>query len=177
MRPLAFLTGRWETLVRWSIETHRLVGGPIEVRGKARFSWREGGRFLRYEMGPSTWIIGRDESSGECSDLFGDERKAARVYRMTYGRSLWRMWRGAQGFHRRFEGKVGDHGRRIRGRWERFSDGRHWVYDFDLTFTKLGGPSRDGSPKLRDRGVSPSLLATPLDGTFGTSAQTRYAAD
>jgi hypothetical protein len=133
LRPLA---GTWRTVLRWSEETHKLVGGPKELLGKARFQWLEGGRFLHYEFGPSHWIIGGDDASSEYCVLYSDDREVARVYRMTWAGGVWRIWREAPGFHQRFEGRLQNRGRTIRAHWERSSDGATWAHDFDLTFTR-----------------------------------------
>jgi hypothetical protein len=137
LKPLAHLAGKWDTVLRWSEETHKLVGGPGEVAGEARFAWLEGGRFLHYRFGPSDWIIGRDESSPEYSILYSDDRGVSRVYRMTLGRGVWRIWRNAPGFYQRFEGRFADKDNTIHAHWERSTRGRSWIHDFDLTFRKI----------------------------------------
>lgn len=96
----------------------------------------ERGRFLHYQFGPSHWIIGRDDSESEYRVLYSDDREVSRVYEMTFGRGIWRIWRDAPGFHQRFEGKISNRGRTIRAHWDRSADGKSWVHDFDLTFTK-----------------------------------------
>ncbi|MGC2035103.1 MAG: hypothetical protein WA761_06640 [Thermoplasmata archaeon] len=137
LKPLVVLEGRWRTVLRWSNETHKLVGGPLEVSGEAKFTWLEDGGFLRYGFGPSQWIIGRDDASDEYCVLYSDDREYSRVYRMTFKRGVWRIWRAAPGFHQRFEGRLRDKGRTIQAFWERSSDGKRWVHDFDLTFKKI----------------------------------------
>jgi len=97
--------------------------------------------FLHYEIGPSQWIIGRDESSASFCVLYSDDRRVSRIYQMTMTRGVWRMRRDAPGFYQRFEGRFANKNRTIRDFWERSTDGRHWVHDFDLTFTKLSSRS------------------------------------
>jgi hypothetical protein len=46
LKPLEVLTGRWTMEIRWSPKTHKFVGGPVSVRGTARFEWIEDGQFL-----------------------------------------------------------------------------------------------------------------------------------
>jgi hypothetical protein len=140
LKPLRPLVGIWDTVLRWSEGTHRLVGGPVEVPGVARFEWLEGGSFLHYEFGPSHWVIGKDDSTSEFTVLYGDDRGVSRVYRMTFARGAWKIWRSAPGFHQRFVGRLASDGRSIQAHWERSTDGKDWVYDFDLRFTKR--PSR-----------------------------------
>jgi hypothetical protein len=136
LKPLKSLAGTWKTLILWSEQTHKLVGGPSELPGEALFEWLEGGMFLHYQFGTSHWIIGRDESSSEYSVLYSDDREVSRVYRMTLGRGIWRIWRDAPGFFQRFEGRFTNRGRTIQGHWERSTDGKKWTHDFDLTYTK-----------------------------------------
>jgi hypothetical protein len=142
LKSLANLAGRWETVLRWSEETHELVGGPREIEGEAVFEWLESGRFLHYQFGPSDWIIGRDDSSPEFSILYSDDRGVSRVYRMTLARGVWRIWRNAPGFYQRFEGRFTDKGNTIRAHWERSVRGRSWIHDFDLTFRKSSPRNR-----------------------------------
>ncbi|MGA7922992.1 MAG: hypothetical protein WCA77_03350, partial [Thermoplasmata archaeon] len=68
--------------------------------------------------------------------LYSDDREVSRVYRMTLARGVWRIWRVAPGFSQRFEARFTNKGRTIRARWKRSTDGKAWVHDFDLTFTK-----------------------------------------
>jgi hypothetical protein len=136
LTPLSKLGGNWETVLRWSDDTHRLVGGPREVAGEAVFEWLEGGQFLLYRFGPSTWIIGRDDSSSEFTVLYSDDREVSRVYQMSLAQGVWRMWRSAPGFYQRFEGRFTDKAKTIKARWERSTHGKLWIHDFDLTYRK-----------------------------------------
>lgn len=136
LKPVTVLAGTWDTVIRWSEETHKLVGGPAQLSDEATFEWIERGKFLLYRFGPSRWVIGRDESSSEYCVLYSDDREVSRVYRMTFRRGVWRIWRDAPGFHQRFEGRITNRGRTIRARWDRSSDGKTWIHDFDLTYTK-----------------------------------------
>ena len=141
LKPLAVLAGTWDTVIRWSEETHKLVGGPAQLSGTATFEWMERGKFLHYEFGPSQWIIGRDESSPQYCVLYSDDRGISRFYEMTFSRGVWRIWRDAPSFHQRFEGRITNRGRTIHAHWDRSTDGRKWIRDFDLTYTKTT-PSR-----------------------------------
>ena len=106
------------------------------MAGEARFTWLEGGSFLHYQFGPSHWIIGADDNSREYAVLYGDDRRVARVYRMTLSRGTWRMWRDAPGFHQRFVGRFRDHGRTIVAKWEKSANGNEWEDDFDVMYRK-----------------------------------------
>jgi len=137
LRPLNKLIGTWNVTLKWSEETHKLVGGPKEVEAEAKISpMKEEGGFLHYQMGPAHWIIGGDESSKEFIVLYSDDRLISRVYRMSFARGVWKIWRDAPKFHQRFEGLVKSNGRRIDARWEKSEDGKIWVHDFDMTFVR-----------------------------------------
>jgi hypothetical protein len=63
LEPLA---GRWSVEIRWSPETHKLVGGPAVIRASASFVWIEHRCFLALHMGDAgspaaRSIIGRDD--------------------------------------------------------------------------------------------------------------------
>jgi len=138
LKPLEPLVGRWETVIRWSEETRRLVGGPVELKGEARFTPGEGGRFLHYQFGPSHWIIGRDDPSLEYTVLYSDDREISRVYRMTLSRGVWKIWRDSATFHQRFEAGLLRDGKRIKAYWDRSVDGKKWIHDFDIKYSKIG---------------------------------------
>lgn len=142
LRSLASLVGKWDTTIEWSEETQKLVGGPRELAGEALFEWREGGSFLHFQLGAAHWMIGRDESNPEFSALYSDDRRVSRIYRMTLSRGVWSIWRAAPGFHQRFEGRFRRRGSEIRAHWERSTDGKSWIHDFDLTFRKRETRSR-----------------------------------
>ena len=72
MRKLAPLVGRWTATIHWSEETHKLVGGPKEVEAEAQISWLGDGGTLHYQMGPSHWLIGRDETDEQYTVLYTD---------------------------------------------------------------------------------------------------------
>jgi hypothetical protein len=142
LKPLVGLSGPWNLEIRWSPKTHKLVDGPATVRGATRFEWIENGHFLVQHQGggdgppEARWLIGRDETSGEYCALYADARGVSRVYRMSLGDHVWRIWRAAPGFDQRFEGRLGADGRTIDGRWEKSADGETWEHDFALKYVK-----------------------------------------
>lgn len=123
----------------WEVEVPQF-GGP---RGAATFEWLEGGAYLRLHatapdpVPTSTWIVGRDDASETCTALYYDSRGVSRVYRMTFGGGVWKLWRDAPGFCQRFSGTLGDDGATIRGAWETSADGSSWEHDFDLNYTRV----------------------------------------
>jgi hypothetical protein len=144
LKPLEVLSGRWDVQIRWSSETHKLVGGPATVQATASFDWVEDGHFLVQHQGGSggppeaRLLIGRDDTSGEFSVLYADARGGSRVYRMTFDERIWRMWRSAPGFNQRFEGRLSGDRRTIDAHWEKSADGETWEHDFDMKYVKSG---------------------------------------
>jgi hypothetical protein len=136
MKQLLPLVGRWSVTLRWSEETHKLVGGPREVEAEAGISWLNEGGVLHYQMGPAHWFIGGDEDHREYGVLYTDQRPVSRVCRMTFARGVWRIWRDAPGFRQRFEGRLRQRGRRIEAHWDKSVNGRSWVRDFDMVFVR-----------------------------------------
>ncbi len=109
----------------------------MELKGEARFTPLEGGRFLHYEFGPSRWIIGRDEPSAEFTVLYSDDLEVSRIYIMTLSRCVWKIWRNAPKFHQRFEARLGREGGSIKACWDRSVDGKEWIHDFDIKYSKI----------------------------------------
>jgi hypothetical protein len=137
LKPLQPLVGAWHSEIRWSKETHKLVGGPELVRGRVTFEWLEDGHFLIQRMGDAArWVIGRDDTSKLDGVLYADSRGVSRLYEMSLSNSVWKIWRKARGFHQRFTGRFSHDGRTITASWKRSVDGTSWHHDFDVTFTK-----------------------------------------
>jgi hypothetical protein len=134
MRRLTPLVGNWEVTLGWSKKTHEQVGGPLDVRLEANFSWLEQGGVLHYEIGQSHWFIGGDEDVHEYPVFYTDTRPISRVYSMSFTRGVWRIWRDSPGFRQRFEGRLLDKGQRIEAHWDKAEGGRAWERDFDLSF-------------------------------------------
>jgi hypothetical protein len=68
--------------------------------------------------------------------LHYDSRGVSRVYQMSFGERVWKIWRQAPGFSQRFSGMLSDDGDSIRATWEKSRDGSDWEHDFDLIYTK-----------------------------------------
>ena len=133
LKELEALVGEWE------VEVPQFPG----PRGRAIFEWLEGGAYLRLradapDPAPSaTLIISRDESSETYTLLHYDSRGVSRVYQMSFGEGVWKMWREAPGFWQRFSGTLSDDDSSIRGAWEKSPDGSNWEHDFDLIYRKV----------------------------------------
>ena len=133
LKQLEALIGEWE------VEVPQFPG----QRGRAAFEWLEGGAYLRFhadapDPAPSaTLIISRDESSEIYTVLHYDSRGVSRVYQMSFGAGVWKIWRQAPGSSQRFSGTLSDDGRQIRANWEKSPDGSSWEHDFDLIYTKI----------------------------------------
>ena len=69
--------------------------------------------------------------------LYSDSRGVARVYAMSLGEGVWKLWRDDPSFPPRFTGTFSADGRTITGRWEKSSDGASRELDFDGTFTRV----------------------------------------
>ena len=132
LQQLEALTGEWD------VEVPQFPG----ARGRATFEWLEGGAYLRLhaeapDPAPSaTLIISRDESAEIYTVLHYDSRGVSRVYQMSFGEGVWKMWRQAPGFWQRFSGTLSPDGDSIRASWEKSPDGSSWKHDFDLIYTK-----------------------------------------
>ncbi len=123
----------------WSMESKKFAG-----RGRTTVEEFEDGKFVRLrssaEQGKfptSTWIIGADDSTEECTCLYFDSRSVRRVYYMSVSNGVWRIWRDPSEFSQRFVGHITGDGRTINGQWEFSRDGTNWEVDFDLTYRKI----------------------------------------
>ena len=123
----------------WEVEVPQFPG----QRGLATFEWLEDGAYLCFhsdapDPAPSaTLVIGRDEAAEIYTVLHYDSRGVSRVYQMTFGEGVWKIWREAPGFWQRFSGTLSDDGSSIQAAWEKSSDGSAWEHDFDLIYTKV----------------------------------------
>lgn len=149
LQNLDALVGTWDVTAT--------IDGEDMGSSQTRFFWMDGESFLVERMGddspPSvaesdwaanapdsvTMIIGLDDTNERYSALYADARDVFRVYQMTLSDGVWTLWRDAPGFSQRFRGTFSEDGNTISGRWEASSDGEHWEYDFDLTYTKVTG--------------------------------------
>jgi hypothetical protein len=137
LQPLAVLVGDWST-----VGSHPLIPDTT-LHGRSSFEWLEGGAFLIMhseidEPGiPSAIaIFGGDDSTGEISMLYFDERGVSRRYEVAMDGNVLRWWRNAPGFSQRFTCTLSGDGRTIVGTGELSRDGISWEPDLDLTYTR-----------------------------------------
>ena len=137
LAPLSVLVGTWNT-----VGTHPLVPGTT-FHGRTSFDWLEGGAFLimhsqidEPQIPSGIAIFGSDDTTGECSMLYFDERGVSRTYEVTLRDNVWRWWRNAPGFSQRFTGVIAADGRTIVSRGELSRDGKSWEPDLELTYTR-----------------------------------------
>jgi uncharacterized protein YndB with AHSA1/START domain len=136
LKKLAVLAGDWNV---------EAIIGEFKQVGRARFEWVEGGAFLKehWDFAPSelppaaTWIIGSDESSEDYSVLYYDSRSVARVLHMRMKEGTWKLWRDDPKFSQRLTGKFSPDGNTIQVYLEKSFDGKQWVHDFDLKYTRV----------------------------------------
>ncbi len=137
LEPLSVLVGTWNT-----VGTHPLVPGKT-FHGRTSFDWLEGGAFLimhsqidEPEIPSGIAVFGCDDTTGECSMLYFDERAVSRKYEVSLRDNLWKWWRDAPGFSQRFTGAIAADGRTIHSTGELSRDGANWEPDLQLTYTR-----------------------------------------
>jgi hypothetical protein len=138
---------RLEALVgRWSLEAGPPGGPPWPGEAWVTFEWLEGRTFLiqRWnvdlpEAPDGIAIIGAGDEPDAFRQHYFDSRGVHRVYEMTLGDGVWKLWRDSTDpFPQRFTGTFSDDGDTITGRWEKAEDGTNWSIDFDLTHQRTG---------------------------------------
>jgi hypothetical protein len=144
IRRLAALIGEWRMEATFNEIPATDVGGSV------LFEWLPGERFLveRWEVlvpeaPDGIAIIGADpENHGNFLQHYFDSRGVARVYKMSFGEGIWKLWRDSPDFSpldfwQRYVGSLSDDGNTISGAWEICHDGATWEHDFDLTYTRV----------------------------------------
>ncbi|MEP7066872.1 MAG: hypothetical protein ABI889_12615 [Gemmatimonadota bacterium] len=137
LQPLGVLIGAWNT-----VGTHPLVPGKT-FHGRTTFDWMEGGAFLimrsqidEPEIPSGVAIFGTDDTTGECSMLYFDERGVSRRYESSVANGVWKWWRNDPKFSQRFTGRISADGRTIESGGELSRDGGKWEKDLQLTYTR-----------------------------------------
>jgi hypothetical protein len=123
----------------WSMET-----AFSEARGRTVFAWILDGQYLEQraeiphpDAPDGIMIIDHDAERDAFRQHYFDSRGVTRVYEMTIGQGVWKLWRDAPGFNQRFTGAFSQDGLTIHGAWEMSADGSTWAHDFDLTYRKV----------------------------------------
>jgi hypothetical protein len=137
LQLLNVLVGTWTTT-----GTHSLLPGKV-FHGRTTFTWIEGGAFLAMhsqidepEIPSGIAIFGTDDTTGECSMLYFDERDVSRRYETRVEGAEWRWWRNASDFSQRFVGTISVDGRTIVSRGEYSRNGGPWESDLALTYRR-----------------------------------------
>ncbi|MFL5563226.1 MAG: hypothetical protein ACJ79K_17300 [Gemmatimonadaceae bacterium] len=137
LAPLGALVGTWNT-----VGTHAMIPGKT-FHGRTSFAWLDGGAFLimrtqidEPEIPSGIAIIGTDDTTGEWSMLYFDERGVSRLYEFGVRDNVWRWWRTAPGFSQRFAVTIAADGRTMAGKGELSRDGVHWEPDLALNYTR-----------------------------------------
>jgi hypothetical protein len=141
VRRLDALTGTWATTA-----THPAFPG-VTVHGRATFEWFEGGHFLvgrshqDHEAFPDSLVI-LGAAGGGLSMRYFDSRGVERTYGVSLEGRVWRMWRDADDFDQRFEGRFEDGGDTITGVWHLSTDGgRTWNRDLEIAYRREQPPA------------------------------------
>jgi hypothetical protein len=135
-RRLRMLLGTWKV-------AGRFVGGDevLEEHGTVTFRWLEKDALLvmrsRMKVAPkSIAAIGADDGANDFTILYADERNVVRRMEMTLTSRRWTWIRRQRGFMQRFIGRVSTNKRQIAATLEKSADGRRWIKDFELVYTK-----------------------------------------
>jgi hypothetical protein len=138
LRRLEPLVGEWTFEATWP------SGESWPGGGRVTFEWLDAGAHLLQrgnadlpEFPDNVSVIGCDAANSTYYQLYSDERGVCRVYEMSFGDGVWKLWREGEPFSQRFSGTFGDDGNTITGRWEIAEDGTNYTTDFDLVFHRI----------------------------------------
>jgi hypothetical protein len=138
LQHLNILVGTWRT-----VGTHPLVPGTT-FHGRTSFAWMAGGAFLimqseidEPEIPSGIAVFGTDDTTGECSMLYFDERGVSRRYEVTLQDNVWRWWRNAPEFSQRCAATIAPDGRTMVSRGQYSRNGTNWEPDLELTYTRI----------------------------------------
>ena len=131
------LIGHWTTT-----GIHPMVPGRT-FHGHATFDWIEGGAFLimrtqvdEPEIPSGIAIFGTDDSNGECSMIYFDERGVSRRYETSMEGNVWKMWRDAPDISQRFAATISADAKTMTSKGELSKNGGEWEGDLELTYTR-----------------------------------------
>lgn len=128
---------------QWTIEMVFPVDPPGRAQTAGSFEWVKEGFFLAYRAGTEGsgypvgyCIIGGDDTQDTYIMLYSDSRGVARLYQMSLGDGVWKLWRDDPVLAQRFSATFSEDGRTITGAWEKSMDGKDWEHDFDMIYRK-----------------------------------------
>jgi hypothetical protein len=137
LEPLGVVVGHWTT-----VGTHPLVSGTT-FHGRTSFAWMAGGAFLLMQsqvdepdIPSGIAVFGTDDTTGECSMLYFDERGVSRRYGAELRDNVWSWRRDAPGFSQRSAITIAPDGCTMVSRGEYSRDGTTWEPDLALTYTR-----------------------------------------
>jgi len=141
LEQLDILAGGWTM----EVSAMSFLDDPSAVATeKTSFEWLEDGKFLlqrtnpqRAEFPSSIAIFGPDDTASTYAMLYFDSRGVSRIYQMSLGGGMWKLWRDFAGFSQRFTGRFNADGNTIVASWEKSTDGSHWEHDFDVKYTRV----------------------------------------
>ena len=139
LESLGVFIGDWET------EISSFRGDPsARYRGQASFEWLERGAFVvqraqvpNSAFPSSTAVLGPDDTAGTYCMLYFDSRGVSRIYQMSLGEGVWKLWRDFPGFFQRFTAAISEDHNILDGFWEMSSDGTNWEHDFNIKYMKI----------------------------------------
>ena len=139
LEPFGVLVGTWNT-----VGTHPLTPGTT-YHGRATFEWFAGGAFLvvhtqidEPQIPSGIAVFGTDDTTGECTMLYFDERDVSRKYEASFRDRELKWWRNAPGFSQRMTLAISADRRTIVGHGEYSRDDAPWEPDLALTYTRSG---------------------------------------
>jgi hypothetical protein len=123
---------------------------PDAPPGRTTFEWMLDRKYLLQravsplpEFPDGLMVISYDDDSGTYTQHYFDSRGVTRLYKMSLGDGVWRLWRDQPDFSplhfaQRYEGTFSADGDTIEGRWETSHDGgATWELDFGLRYTRV----------------------------------------
>jgi hypothetical protein len=126
----------------WKVEG-QFVGGDevLPVSGTVTFRWLVKDALVvmrtRMKVAPaSVAVLGADDNQNSFTMLYSDDRGVVRRFEMTLTARRWTMIRRQRGFSQRAVTRIAANGRSMKTTWEKSADGRRWIRDFELTYTK-----------------------------------------
>lgn len=138
LQQLSVLVGTWRT-----VGTHPLVPG-VTFHGRTAFGWMAGGAFLvmqseidEPDIPSAIAVFGTDDTTGECSMLYFDERGVSRRYEVTFHDNVLNWWRNAPEFSQRCATTIAPDERTMVSRGQYSRNGAPWEPDLELTYTRV----------------------------------------